>query len=363
MRKIKSSLIFLLLLLCSPAYATDFKDWVNSLTAASSTSSGDAFYFLVDPSGTPLSRKLTITTLFSNIPVTIGVGSSQSVSLTAASGVLTLAGTGATNNENLKFDFETTANSVGVSSTTGVTSVNFGAIQGLMGNLTVQQTSSVPSITLKHSGEASAQSIIQFYDDATYKYSLVYDTAGDGTANFGIYDAANTAWRFTTSQTAIAFGVDDENIKFTKTGTDGITVGTDTGVTRVTTALQLVTTGYVLGPIKIVAKSSDYTIGTDDANEAYGAIFINTGASTRTFTLPSAVAGMSCCIKNAQAVAQILRLDAGADDYIVMETGARTSAAAEYYGSTADAGAMLCVVAVDATDWHVTAKVGTWAQE
>jgi len=128
-------------------------------------------------------------------------------------------------------------------------------------------------------------------------------------------------------------------------------------------ALNMVTTGVVLGGIKVVTKSADYTIGTDDSHEAYGGFFFNTAASTRTFTLPSAVAGMSVCIKNAQGVAQILRLDANTDDYIVKSTGARTSAAAEYYGSTADASAMLCVVAYDSTDWHVTAERGTWTEE
>jgi hypothetical protein len=136
------------------------------------------------------------------------------------------------------------------------------------------------------------------------------------------------------------------------------------GVTEMNfSALNLVTTGIIHGAIKTSGKSADYTIGTDDADEAYGTVFLNTAASTRTFTLPSAVAGMSVCIKNDQAVAQILRLDANTGDYIVKETGARTSASAEYYGSTADAGAMLCVVAYDATDWHVTSARGTWTEE
>lgn len=139
----------------------------------------------------------------------------------------------------------------------------------------------------------------------------------------------------------------------------------NTAIISSSTGLTLITTGSIPlnGAIKVVAKSADYTIGTDNTNEAYGAIFFNTAASTRTFTLPSAVAGMSVCIKNDQGVAQILRLDANTGDYIVKETGARTSASAEYYGSTADAGAQLCVVAYDATDWHVTSVRGTWTEE
>ena len=130
-------------------------------------------------------------------------------------------------------------------------------------------------------------------------------------------------------------------------------------------SLTLITTGSIpfTGAIRTVGKSSDYTIGTDDADEAYGSFFVNTGASTRVFTLPSAVAGMSVCVRNGQGTSQILRLDAGSGDYIVKPTGARTSAAAEYYGATADAKNQLCVVAYDATDWYVTSEVGTWTEE
>jgi hypothetical protein len=138
-----------------------------------------------------------------------------------------------------------------------------------------------------------------------------------------------------------------------------------TAILGSSTGLSLITTGSIplTGAVNIFGKGSDYTIGTDNANEAYGSMFLNTAASTRTFTLPSAVKGMSVCIKNLQGVAQILRLDANTGDYIVKSTGARTSATGEYYGATADAKNQLCVVAYDATDWYVTSEVGTWTEE
>jgi hypothetical protein len=139
----------------------------------------------------------------------------------------------------------------------------------------------------------------------------------------------------------------------------------NTAILGSSTGLTLITTGSIPlnGAIKVVGKNSDYTIGTDNANEAYGSMFFNTAASTRTFTLPSAAAGMSVCIKNLQGVAQILRLDAASGDYIVKSTGARTSASGEYYGATADAKNQLCVVAYDSTDWYVTSEAGTWTEE
>jgi len=124
----------------------------------------------------------------------------------------------------------------------------------------------------------------------------------------------------------------------------------------------MATSGYILGAIKVVAKTSDYTSGTDEAKEADGGFFLNTSASTRTFTLPSAVGGMSVCVRNGHGVNQILRLTAGTGDYIVLD-GARTSATGEYIGATASVTNQVCVVAADATDWYVTSKIGTWTEQ
>jgi hypothetical protein len=139
----------------------------------------------------------------------------------------------------------------------------------------------------------------------------------------------------------------------------------NTAIIGSSTGLTMVTTGSIpfTGAVNIIGKSSDYTIGTDNPNEAYGSMFLNTNASTRTFTLPAAAPGMAVCVRNAQGVAQILRLDAGTGDYIVKSTGARTSASGEYYGATADAKNQVCVVAYDSTDWYVTSETGTWTEE
>ena len=50
----------------------------------------------------------------------LNVGSATGVSATAAAGVLTLAGIGNTNNENITFNFESTANEIQISSSSGV---------------------------------------------------------------------------------------------------------------------------------------------------------------------------------------------------------------------------------------------------
>lgn len=54
--------------------------------------------------------------------------SSTTDNITSDNGTIRLNSSGGTNNEDLDFDFETTGNNVGISSTTGVTHVDFGAI-------------------------------------------------------------------------------------------------------------------------------------------------------------------------------------------------------------------------------------------
>ena len=66
-------------------------------------------------------------------------------------GVLTMAGIGATNNENLTWDFETTANTIVATSSTGVSLIDFGAI-----NLEVGELHSKKTVTLKVIAEATA---------------------------------------------------------------------------------------------------------------------------------------------------------------------------------------------------------------
>ncbi len=131
------------------------------------------------------------------------------------------------------------------------------------------------------------------------------------------------------------------------------------------TGVTMISTGSIpfTGAINVKAKSAGYTVGTDDADEAYGTLFISTASSTITFTLPSAAAGMNMCFKNTQGNAQSIRIDAASGDYIVKSDGNRTSASGEYYGCTASASCMVCVVAYDDTDWHVVSERGTWAEE
>jgi len=156
---------------------------------------------------------------------------------------------------------------------------------------------------------------------------------------------------------------------------DGITIGGFGTANRViysdasqnaavadNSAAELHTSGSITGGIEVVSKTGDYTIGSTNAYEAYGGLIFNLTDSTRTFTLPSAVGGMSVCVLNGQGVSSILRLDAASGDYIVLD-GTKPGTAGEYIGSSGAAADQVCVVARNTEDWYVTSKIGTWTAE
>lgn len=126
---------------------------------------------------------------------------------------------------------------------------------------------------------------------------------------------------------------------------------------------NLSTTGTLSGKMATVVNSdtASYSVTTTQARS--GTIFLTTNAATTTYTLPAAEAGMSVCFRMGQGNSQILRIDTDGMDYIVKSTGARTSAAGDYYGATASATNKVCVAAYDATDWYVESEGGTWAEE
>jgi hypothetical protein len=129
-------------------------------------------------------------------------------------------------------------------------------------------------------------------------------------------------------------------------------------------SLDWVTTGTISGRLKTVVYSADGTLNVTTAQAQAGTFFINTYAGTQLMTLPAAGAGMAVCLKNGQGNARALQVHSDATDYIVMSTGARTSASTDYYqAAAASATNQICLVAFDDTDWHVTSERGTWAEE
>jgi hypothetical protein len=140
------------------------------------------------------------------------------------------------------------------------------------------------------------------------------------------------------------------------------TLSSSTGVTEIDfSGFQMVTTGAIMGGVNISSKTAaTYTVGTDDANESYGTLFVNGDDDAIDFTLPSAVAGMSACFMQGQGVSSAITVQPNTGDYLVVD-GTRGTAATDY-ASTGAGGDKICVVAMDATDWIVTTEQGTWSE-
>lgn len=104
------------------------------------------------------------------------------------SGTLVLGGTSLTNNENLKLDFETSANTVGVSSSTGATAIDFGSLNlATTGSLTLGGSTTGTLVTRVKAGAAS---------ESDANGSLVVDST-----NGRLYFRYGSAWHYV-AQTA-----------------------------------------------------------------------------------------------------------------------------------------------------------------
>ena len=115
----------------------------------------------------------------------------------------------------------------------------------------------------------------------------------------------------------------------------------------------------VTGKVPIITKTDDYTLGTDDSQEAYGYMVFMSGDS-KILTLPAVVAGMSVCVYSTDATAKVV--DPNASDGIRNGTAAR-NADGHKITSDASAGAFVCLLADSADGWTVLGKSGVWSDE
>ena len=183
-------------------------------------------------------------------------------------------------------------------------------------------------------------------------------TFGGFSTTAGTAVVSSSTGTLSQAETLFIMDIDDEDLKFTKTGANGVTMGTNSGVTDLTTAINLVSTGTISGKIPMITKADDYTLGTDNAQEAYGYIIWMSGAN-KTLTLPAVVAGMSGCLYSTDA--EIKRLDPNASDGLRM--GAARDTDGDAIAATAAIGAYVCWVADGADGWTILGKNGTWTAE
>jgi hypothetical protein len=124
-----------------------------------------------------------------------------------------------------------------------------------------------------------------------------------------------------------------------------------------TNTTKYIKVGNLAGKIVTAAKSSAYTLGTDNPIEAYGGVVVLTGAAV--VTLPAAVVGMSFCVY-ANTTAKV-SVKAGTSDHWIM-----TDATALDNGdkiSATGTQSFVCGVCLEATHWFIFGYRGTWADD
>jgi hypothetical protein len=139
------------------------------------------------------------------------------------------------------------------------------------------------------------------------------------------------------------------------------TVSSSTGVTKLSfSAINLVSTGTISGKIPMITKTDNYTLGTDDAQEAYGYIVWMSGDG-KVLTLPAVAAGMSVCLYSTDSTDKVV--DPNANDGIRNGTTTRNADGHSITSGATDEGSFVCLVADSADGWTVLGKKGTWTDD
>ncbi|MCP4262753.1 MAG: hypothetical protein GY774_35390 [Planctomycetes bacterium] len=156
-------------------------------------------------------------------------------------------------------------------------------------------------------------------------------------------------------------GAFNEDFKIDTDSVDNTVVLSSTAATEINaSALQLVTTGDIMGAINVSSKAGAYTIGTDDAHENFGTMFTNSNVADLTLPATTAVVGASGCLMQEAGVTGIMQLEPGTGSHLVYE-------GVEMNDGTplASAGAAtdrICWVAISADHYLITSAIGTWAE-
>jgi len=161
------------------------------------------------------------------------------------------------------------------------------------------------------------------------------------------------------ADTTVEILASDEDLTFADGGANLITIGTNTGVTEINTTLQLVTTGDIMGGINVSSKAGAYTVGTDDAHEAYGTLFTNSNVAN--LTLPATeVVGMSGCIMQEAGITGIITLQPAGGAHLVLDGVEMTDGTDLSSGGAATD--RICWVCISSDHYLITSSVGTWAE-
>jgi hypothetical protein len=113
--------------------------------------------------------------------------------------------------------------------------------------------------------------------------------------------------------------------------------------------------GAIAGTQKTISiKAASYVVQATDS----GAWFSNTGATgSITFTLPTAFAGFNSCFVADAAQVIVIAADSGH----TIRNATSVTAAGGNFTSNGTQGELLCVIAINTTEWYVSHISGSWA--
>lgn len=241
------------------------------------------------------------------------------VKLTGANGALTILGLGDGQDEDLKIDLNSTANTIEITSpASSATIVDFNTMGVVVG-----ATNGI---------QVGATGVLISSDD-------------DGAITFTGKSAG--------SDEDLTINLDDT--------ADTAVFSSSTGVTKLDfSALNLVTTGTIQGGIAISSDADGMNAAAMTAAGVNGTMFIATGAGT--WILPRAVLGNSLCLMDS-GTAHDLILDVTAGSTIRLKGTEQADGVGITNASGTSTGDFICVIAVATDKWSTVGMQGTWASQ
>lgn len=208
---------------------------------------------------------------------TLQVGGATGNTATAATGVLTLAGIGNTNNENLTLDFEGTSNEVAIGTGTGVTNVKIDQME-----FEVEDDDGVATLSIDASGSASGINRIVATTDRASQGQSMLDIQSNNTTNGTVAQILMT--RGTTDDTGqIEFWTDNDTTVTKALTIDENQLATFTGGIAYTTTKPKRTILLTAGGATSPASNGALFETVDGSNISYGTLAFDASTDESAF--------------------------------------------------------------------------------
>jgi hypothetical protein len=327
--------LILILILSSWARAEDVK--ITELPAATSMAVGDIFVIVADPTGSAVTKKITLGNVTAT-PGAIGAGTPSAGNFTtlgAGAGGFTVDADGDVVGKGFSTPQLTTADNIQLRPGSGATNPTY--YRGWAG-----APQPVTGFTLYNfpNADPAAGSIMQFGAVSSNVSQVTWLTPGTDVATFLATPSSANLLGALTDETGTGAAV-FANTPTLVTPVIGSATGTSLVLTGVVDALVTTTVGS--GAISQTAKNT-YTICTAACQ----------------VTIPVASAGQQHCVRNAPNTTGAITLVNRASQYYELTTHAAWATANQKLVSGGAVTDSICVVGYDATHYATMSFVGTW---